>query len=194
MNYYTHVESNRFKVKDPKKFQEEFNLRVGGDDIELAVFEDGFQFWATNPYISNPAYDEDVHAIEECQMDDLDIPDIVQPHLKDGEVLSAVYLCSSSKNSGLGCQLCIATNIAISWEHQSSVFKTMKKNLYPRYVKCNTSCLNKETDRWIEEGKEYKAIKLLKKNNRWYYIVDCKGHEVTWSKEYFDDSTEGERI
>lgn len=184
MNYYTHVESSRFKVTDVAKFKEEFHARVGGDEVELKVHEDGFQIWACNPYISNPAYDEDTS--QELEMSDLDIANIVQQYLPDGEVLIMTYINRSSKDSDLGASICVATNIALRWENSECLAAEMIKNLYPRMVKCISGCHNSETDVWIEKGKEYKALETTKKGNRHYYVLEQGGHKVTWGKEYFD--------
>lgn len=186
MNYYTHVESNRFKVKDPAHFKEVFYSRIGGDTVDLQVFEDGFQFWVTNPYVINPEYDDANDSLVDYAIPDLDIPDIVQPHLRDGQILHAVYIARSSKETTLSSNICVASNVAISWESSEDTLMNLERNLYPRYVKCLTSCHNKETDRWIEEGKNYLAIELIKQRNRWYYLISVKGHKITWSKEYFD--------
>lgn len=186
MNYFTHVESNRFKVKDPAKFKEEFDLRVEGDEVKLVAFEDGFQFSATNPYISNPACDEDPDGPSEPYMDDMDIPDIVRPHLADGQVLHALYIMVNGRGTELESNLCVATNVAIKWKYCSETFGEMEADLYPRYMTCNTSCHNSEADRWIEEGKKYLATAEKQIRGRWYYEINIKGHTMTWGKEYFN--------
>ena len=185
MNYYTHVESTRFKVKDPKKFREDFKRRVSEEDGELHVFEDGFQIWSTNPVIEYESEDE---VYDEPEMD---IPDVIQPHLRDGEIVRLVYLNESAKNSDLGASMCVVTPLAIAWKSSAEVLDEMVKNIYPRKVKCVMSCKNHETNMWIEEGKEYVALESHKNRNRKYYVIEQNGHEITWGKEYFDGGAEG---
>ena len=189
MNYYTHVESNRFRVKDPKKFKEDFDTRVGGDEVDLAVFEDGFQFWATNPYISDPAYDESTHQLQHCQMDELDIADVIQPHLKDKEVVLITYVNRSSKDSQLGASFCVVSNVGQAWKNGEEILGEMSATLFPQHVLCATSGYNKELDIWLEKDKSYLALTLTSKRGRQYYEIAHQGHRLQWNKEYFNGGT-----
>jgi len=173
MNYYTHVESNRFKVQNAESFHKEFWDRISGDYIELRPFEDGFQFWITNPAIKDE--------------EDLDVEEIIREHLRDGEVLTTIRICRSEVSSELAFDCCVATNMGIEWGCSSTILKNMVQNLYPRTVTCTTSSYSRPLDLWIEEGKTYKALSCALKQNRWKYLIEINGHKMWWSKEYFYD-------
>ena len=156
------LESNKFLVADPIEFSLAFERELSICGLDIYIEEDGVCF----------------------TLDDLlsptSVPDLclfLKKHLKDSSQIIKIR----------GDSHILVTKVAYLEYTSDDVHRIMENEIYPKLLTCITSCKNNEMGTWIEKGEEYLIVGEHRSRGRQYYIVKTKdGHELCWSKEYFN--------
>jgi hypothetical protein len=156
------LESNKFLVTDPQEFDLAFHREISCCGLDLKAEEDGFHF--TIDDLLSPTTIADL-----CQF--------LQRYLKDDTQVIQIH----------GDSHVLITSVAFLEFTSEDIFRVMLTEIYPRKLRCITSCHNRETGMWIEANDLYIAVESFKSRGRSYYTIRMPdGHEVAWGKEYFD--------
>lgn len=175
MDLISHYQTSKFVVKNARDFKKLFEENVEGDK-QLIAEKDGLRIVGVNLVYNDPH--------EECEVDS--IAELISNNLRDDHDANLII---THHGSNLDAEFYHMTQYGITHSNAFNILAQLKKEHYPRKLKCLRSVRHDTNKVWIEEGTTYLITEKTKHNNREMYVVRYEdGNKVYWGKEYFDES------
>lgn len=171
MNYYTHLETSKFRVKNATKFKEEFDQKVHGEDSNLFIEKDGIFIQGTNiqheDYIDSPT----------------GLVDMIMNHIVPESECFITRVFRSAHDTDLGADFMYVRDQDFTFMEEGEIFEVLRGRYFPKPIEAKVTKHCSQSQQWIEEGLTYTATGLTSDGK--YLVRISDQNVVPWDKEDF---------
>lgn len=167
MNYNSHLETNRFKVKQAKKFKDFLEKQYQGGRFEVDLDKSGVAIFATNWFTR----------------DKFNLEEYIQNNLQEGSVCEMKRIGMNAIGEEIRIALSVIKAQGFLVKNQNEILADMVDEVYPKQMISKETTYHEGEGVWIQEGSEYL---VLEQSGDLHYIVQHEnGKRAEWHKEYF---------